>query len=134
MHNQKTPADYSLARNKSYCNYCPGYCCYRLPGATLFIKAEDINRMARHFDITDGEVRHRFLENKNTFKTREDGSCILLANDRMCKRCTIHEARPQQCRDFPHSNPCPYLENPGILDIIQPRVEQSLLLDVANGE
>ena len=134
MQNQKTPADYSLARNKSYCNYCPGYCCYRLPGSTLLIKADDINRMARHFAISDGEVRHRFLEDKNTFKTREDGSCILLANDRMCKRCTIHEARPQQCREFPHGNPCPYLENPGILDIIQPRIEQSLSLVVGNGE
>lgn len=134
MQNQKIPAGYSLARNTSYCNYCPGYCCYRLPGSTLLIKADDINRMARHFAISDGEVRHRFLENKNTFKTREDGSCILLANDRMCKRCTIHEARPQQCREFPHGNPCPYLENPDILDIIQPRIEQSLSLVVGNGE
>lgn len=121
------PVDYTLARNKAYCNYCPGYCCYRLPGSTLLLRAEDINRMARHFGISDGEVRNRFLENKNTFKTREDGSCILLANDRMCKRCTIHEARPQQCRDFPYDNPCPYLENSGLLEIIQPRVEQCLL-------
>ncbi len=129
-----TPADYSLARNKSYCNFCPGYCCYRLPGATLLIKAEDINRLARYFDISDGEVRKRFLEDKNTFKTREDGSCILLANDRMCKRCTIHEARPKKCSDFPYDNPCPYLENPGLMDIIQPRIEQSLAEAVGKGE
>ncbi len=122
-----TPIHYSLARNKSYCNYCPGYCCYRLPGSSLFVRAEDINRIARYFGISDGEVRKRFLENKNTFKTREDGSCILLADDRMCKRCTIHEARPQQCQDFPYDKPCPYLENPGLLDIIQPRIEHSLL-------
>jgi Fe-S-cluster containining protein len=134
MQNTKTPADYSLARNKSFCNYCPGYCCYRLPGSTLLLKADDINRMARHFAISDGEVRKQFLENKNTFKTREDGSCILLANDRLCKRCTIHEARPQQCRDFPHDNPCPYLENPGLLDILQPRIEQSISLVVDSGE
>jgi len=129
-----TPADYSLARNKSYCNYCPGYCCYRLPGATLFVKNEDIDRIARHFDISDGEVRKRFLENINTFKTREDGSCILLANDRMCKRCTIHEARPKQCSEFPYDKPCPYLENPGLMDIIQPRIEQSLAFAVDSGE
>jgi Fe-S-cluster containining protein len=129
-----TPADYSLARNKSYCNYCPGYCCYRLPGATLFIRNEDINRMARHFGISDGEVRKRFLENKNTFKTRDDGSCILLAHDRLCKRCTIHEARPKQCSDFPYDKPCPYLENPGLMDIIQPRIEQSLADAVGKGE
>jgi hypothetical protein len=121
-----TGASYVLARNKSYCNYCPGYCCYRLPGATLFLDAADINRLARHFGISDGEVRRRFLENKNTFKTRMDGSCLLLANDRMCKRCTIHEARPRQCRDFPYDKPCPYLENPGLLEIIQSKVEQAL--------
>ena len=124
---QHPPADYILARNKLYCNYCPGYCCYRLPGATLYLDAEDINRLARHLSINDGEVRRRFLENKNTFKTREDGSCVLLANDRLCKRCTIHEARPRQCHDFPYEKPCPYLENPGLLEIIQARVEQSLL-------
>jgi len=123
---QHPPADYILARNKLYCNYCPGYCCYRLPGATLYLDAEDINRLARHLSINDGEVRRRFLENKNTFKTREDGSCVLLANGRLCKRCTIHEARPRQCRDFPYEKPCPYLENPGLLEIIQARVEQSL--------
>lgn len=121
-----TPENYTLARNKSFCNFCPGYCCYRLPGSTLYLHAEDINRMARHFGVSDGEVRKRYLENKNTFKTREDGSCILLASDRMCKRCTVHEARPTQCREFPYNNPCPYLENPGLLEMIHPRIEQGL--------
>lgn len=133
MHHPKPPADYSLARNKSFCDYCPGYCCYRLPGASLLLRTDDINRMARHFGISDGEVRMQYLENKNTFKTREDGSCILLANNRMCKRCTIHEARPLQCRDFPYDKPCPYLENPGLLAILQPRIEQSLSLVNDNG-
>ena len=119
-------AGYSLAGNKAFCNYCPGYCCYRLQGASLYIMAVDINRIARHFDISDGEVRRRFLEGKNTFRTREDGSCIFLANDRMCKRCSIHEARPKQCRDFPCEKPCPYLEDDGLLATIQPRVENSL--------
>jgi len=48
-------ATYSLAKNKVFCNFCPGYCCYRLEGASLYIMAEDINRMARHFNIADGE-------------------------------------------------------------------------------
>lgn len=128
-----TPADYSLARNKSYCNYCPGYCCYRLPGATLLVNNADINRMARHLDLSDGEIRKRFLENKNTFKTRADGSCILLATDRFCKRCSIHEARPKQCSDFPYEKPCPYLENPGLMDIIQPLIEQGFVEAVGTG-
>ena len=117
---------YILARNKSFCNFCPGYCCYRLPGASLLLTAEDINRIARHFVITDGEVRSRYLENKNTFRTREDGSCPFLASGKMCKRCSIHEARPRQCREFPYDGPCPYLENSGLLEMIQPRVERAL--------
>jgi Fe-S-cluster containining protein len=117
---------YSLAGNKTFCSYCPGYCCYRLNGARLYIMAVDINRIARHFKITDGEVRHRYLTGKYTFKTREDGSCIFLADNRMCKRCLIHEARPKQCRDFPYDQSCPYLESDDLLGRIQPRVEKSL--------
>lgn len=124
---QETANGYVLAHGKEFCNFCPGYCCYRLPGAVLLLTAEDINRMARHFGITDGEVRKRYLENRNTFRTREDGSCIFLAQDRMRQRCTIHEARPQQCRAFPYDKSCPYLESREYLSIIQPRIEQTLL-------
>ena len=118
--------DYSLAGNKTFCSYCPGYCCYRLEGASLYIMAVDINRIARHFDISDGEVRRRFLEGKNTFKTRKDGSCIFLANGSLSKRCSIHDARPKQCRDFPYDKPCPYLESDELLAEILPRIEKSL--------
>jgi len=124
MDTQPTP--YVLARNTAYCGFCPGYCCYRLPGSTLILDALDINRLARHFGISDGEFRRRHIENKNTFRTREDGSCPFLATDRMCRRCSVHEARPRQCRDFPYGKPCPYLENPGLLELIQPRIERSL--------
>ena len=93
----------------NYCNFCPGYCCYRLAGSVLLIDAADINRLARLFSISDGEVRRRFMENRYTFKVKEDGSCIFQATDRMIKRCTVHEARPTQCRRFPYGNPCPYL-------------------------
>ena len=110
----------------NYCNYCPGYCCYRLEGSTLLLTATDINRLARHLAISDGEVRNGYLEGKNTFKVKEDGSCIFQATDRMTKRCTIHEARPDQCRRFPYGKPCPYLEREELLAEIQPRIEKSL--------
>lgn len=118
---------YILAGSKVYCSYCPAYCCYRLEGSTLYLDAIDINRIARHFNIQDGEVRKRFIVEKNTFRTGPDGSCIFLNNEQMCRRCTIHEARPRQCREFPYEAPCPYLERGDLLDSIQPRVEQSLL-------
>ncbi len=111
----------------NYCNYCPGYCCYRLKGSVLLIDADDINRLARHFSISDGEVRNRYLENrKNTFKVKEDGSCIFQSGEKMIKRCTIHQVRPRQCRMFPYDDPCPYLEREDLLTEIQPRVEDCL--------
>ncbi|MGI6657622.1 MAG: YkgJ family cysteine cluster protein [Desulfobulbus sp.] len=121
---------YRSARSGSYfpvyCMFCPGYCCYRLPGSSLLVMAEDINRIARHFGISDGEVRKRYIENKNTFRVKEDGSCVFLADGRLCRRCTIHEARPKQCREFPYGRPCPYLERPDLLERIHPLVERSL--------
>lgn len=117
---------YCLSGNKIYCNYCPGYCCYRLDGAILYLDAADINRIARHFSITDGETRKRYIEGRNTFKVREDRSCIFLSNNTMRGRCTIHPARPRQCRQFPYEDPCPYLESETLLSIIQPKIEESL--------
>jgi uncharacterized protein len=93
----------------------------------LLLTAADINRLARHFGISDGEVRRLYLENKYTFRVNEDGSCIFLARDRMSRRCTVHEARPDQCRRFPYGKPCPYLEREDLLARIQPRVEKALL-------
>lgn len=124
--NESTTPSYCLAANKTFCNYCPGYCCYRLQGATLYLDAADINRIGRHFSISDGEVRKRYIEGRNTFKVREDGSCVFLSNDRIRARCTIHRARPQQCRDFPYDKPCPYLEDETLLATIQPRIETAL--------
>ena len=110
----------------NYCNYCPGYCCYRLKGSVLLINSDDINRLARHYSISDGEARKRFMENRSTLKVKDDGSCIFQAQDKMVKRCTVHHARPQQCRLFPYNEPCPYLERDDLLTRIQPRVEESL--------
>lgn len=117
--------------HRVFCNYCPGFCCYRLPGSTLYIDAIDINRMARYFRITDGEVRRQYMEGKNTFKVRADGSCIFLADGKFSKRCSIHLARPRQCREFPYDEPCPYLFNEDLLARIHPLVEKSLGLPEA---
>lgn len=118
---QKNVPDY-----RAYCNYCPGLCCYRLEGATLYLDATDINRLGRHFKISDGEVRKRFMQGKNTFKTRVDGSCIFLLDGKLSQRCGVHTARPRQCRDFPYDQPCPYLHRSDLLAQIFPRVMGSL--------
>ncbi|MBU1564133.1 MAG: YkgJ family cysteine cluster protein [Proteobacteria bacterium] len=113
---------------RAFCNYCSGFCCYRLPGSTLFVTAIDINRIARHFHVSDGEVRKRYIEKRNTFKVREDGACIFLTDGKLNKRCSIHRARPGQCSAFPYDSPCPYLDREDLLEILSPKVEQSLAL------
>lgn len=112
--------------HRVFCNFCPGYCCYRLPGATLYIDATDINRIARYYGISDGEVRRRYIEGKNTFRVREDGACIFLIDGKPSKRCGIHLARPRQCKDFPYDAPCPYLRREDLLEEIVPKMESSL--------
>lgn len=123
-----TEPAYSLSTNKVFCNFCPSYCCYRLQGAYLFVAAQDINRLARYFNITDGEVRKKYIEGRNTLKIKDDSSCIFLTDGKLSKRCSVHMARPDQCRNFPYNDPCPYLESVDILDEIQPKIEQSLLM------
>ena len=110
-----------------YCNYCPGYCCYRLEGSILFVDNDDINRLARYFQISDGEVRKRYIENKNTFKVKDDDSCIFQSSEKMVRRCTIHQVRPSQCRRFPYTDTCPYLVREDLLAAIQPRIEKKLM-------
>jgi len=122
-----TSAD-SVYNNRAFCDFCPGFCCYRLEGSSLLITAIDINRIARHFKISDGEVRKRYIEGKNTFKVRKDGSCLFLSDGKLSKRCSIHPARPQQCRDFPYEEPCPYLQRADLLGKIYPLVTASLQL------
>ena len=108
-----------------FCDYCPGFCCYRLPGSILFVTATDINRIGRHFGISDGEVRRKYIEGRNTFKVKADGSCIFLLDGKLNKRCAIHMASPQQCQDFPYDEPCPYLHSKDLLEVISPKVEES---------
>ena len=123
----ETTAD-SLASNNVFCGFCPGFCCYKLKGSTLYITAEDINRIARHLQISDGQVRKSYLEGKNTFKIKNDNSCIFLADGKISKRCSIHQARPKQCMDFPYNTPCPYVGSKDLLTAIEPLIIKSLNL------
>ena len=67
---------------------CCGNCC-RFKVTPL--KRSDVKRLEdaglRYFYETRGELRLK----------RVNGRCIFLKDD----RCTVHESRPQVCRDFP---------------------------------
>ena len=91
------------------CNDCPGYCCYKTEDAVLLIAAADINRLARFFGITDGEVRSLYLENKYSLRVKEGQSCIFFTPGDILERCAVYDARPEQCRLFPARGICPYI-------------------------
>ena len=81
------------------CTGC-GECC-RWSGSVL-LKDGDISRLAVHLAIPkqafiDGHTRLAPSRIQLALLDQEDGSCSFLAGD----RCSIYEARPEQCRTFP---------------------------------
>lgn len=94
------------------CRQC-GTCC-RWSGHVL-LEASDIVRLAAAAGVSQEEFIARYTvlaANRRQLSLADapDGSCILLADG----RCALYEARPAQCRDFPHSwrvaDGCPALE------------------------
>lgn len=82
------------------CTGC-GDCC-RWPGHVLLMDA-DITRLASTLGLDEPAfiARHaRLASNRVQLSLIEasDGSCEFLRDG----RCTVYDARPQQCRDFPH--------------------------------
>jgi len=96
------------------CSKCPGYCCTY---PRIEVKDKDLKRLARHFDLDletagrrftrfykDGALRERILRHQ---KDEIYGS-ICRFFDTEARRCTIYEARPSVCRDYPDGRTCGY--------------------------
>ena len=82
------------------CRQC-GACC-RWGGSVLLID-EDIPRFAAFLAVSEEEFVEKYTElapNRRGLRLVDppDKTCIFLPGD----RCVAYEARPQQCRDFPH--------------------------------
>jgi len=94
------------------CTGC-GECC-RWSGSVL-LTDRDIAAMAAHLGLTEQEFidRHtRLAPNRIQLALLDhaDGSCAFLEGD----RCSIYNARPEQCRSFPFAwsvpDGCPALD------------------------
>lgn len=94
------------------CSGC-GECC-RWSGSVVLTE-NDIAVLAAHLDMEPDEfiARHtRLAPNRKQLALldQQDGSCAFLQGD----RCSIYEARPQQCRTFPFAwrvaEGCPELD------------------------
>ncbi|HKI86424.1 MAG TPA: YkgJ family cysteine cluster protein [Thermoanaerobaculia bacterium] len=96
------------------CDRCPSYCCSypRIP-----VKKRDLVRLARHFEVSVAEAKRRF-----TRPGEESGERVLRHQpdetygtvcgflDLSSRRCTIYDARPEICRDYPGTVRCGYYD------------------------
>jgi Fe-S-cluster containining protein len=83
------------------------------------VTERDIARLARHFGIDVERARERFSYH---YKTKDVDEWILRHRkdsifDSMCRffdqekrRCTVYEARPAVCREYPDAPRCGYFE------------------------
>ncbi len=101
-------------RAKYSCQKCPAFCCTY---SEIEVTTRDIERLARHFDITYAVAEERFTKQdgkkeKRLLRHRKDkifdSTCMLLDQDK--RRCTVYDARPGVCRKYPDSSRCGYYE------------------------
>lgn len=96
------------------CDRCPAYCCSY---DRIIADKDDIRRLAKHFGMSYKKARKQL-----TKKGEEKGERILRHHkdhiyksvcqflDRETRRCTIYEARPGICREYPGSSRCGYYD------------------------
>ena len=98
------------------CSTCPGYCCSH---PRIEVTDNDIDRLAKHFELSPTAARKKFSYH---YKTKEANEWILRHRKdhvykSMCtffdqdeRRCTIYAARPAVCRKYPYGNKCGYYD------------------------
>lgn len=100
----KTCPGFSFIFNQQACDECGGRCCSGNRG-NVWVNPPEIERLAIFLGLNSIEVIHRFLkpvDNRLSIEERYDEEqfhCIFF--DIAESRCTIYEARPDQCRRFP---------------------------------
>ncbi|MET0605405.1 MAG: YkgJ family cysteine cluster protein [Beijerinckiaceae bacterium] len=99
---------------KTYdCLKCPGYCCSY---PVIQVTRRDVERLARHFEVTPQEAEKRFTKPSDGYKRvlrrqkDEHFGYICRFFDTDKRRCTVYEARPAICREFPGEKRCGYYD------------------------
>lgn len=94
------------------CSKCPGYCCsYK----RISVSNGDLSRLAKHFGIERETAVRRFTkiaEGEPVLRHQKDEiyGTICMFFDTNERRCTIYEARPGVCREYPERPRCGYYE------------------------
>jgi uncharacterized protein len=124
----------SKAKPRIYydCRKCPAYCCSIYE--RVEVKKRDLQRLARHFGLTLQAAERRFTKRygKERILRRQvdpllGRACRFL--DLETRGCTIYEARPEVCRDYPGRPRCVHFDvlqfeqetqgDPDVLPLVQ---------------
>jgi Fe-S-cluster containining protein len=103
----------SLAPKLSYdCLKCPAYCCSY---DRISVEKADLNRLARHFGVDPETARRRFTKNvegEQVLRHQKDKiyGTICMFLDTKTRRCTIYDARPGVCHEYPDRPRCGYYD------------------------
>ncbi|HKV37601.1 MAG TPA: YkgJ family cysteine cluster protein [Blastocatellia bacterium] len=94
------------------CSKCPAYCCSY---DRINVSRTDIKRLARHFGVTVEEAEKKYTKTmmgESVLRHQKDHlyKTVCQFLDTTERRCTIYEARPTICRQYPESLRCGYYD------------------------
>jgi uncharacterized protein len=107
-------ADNGSAKPKTHydCTKCPAYCCTY---DSIIVEKADVKRLAKHFGIDPEVAKRRFtktVEGEQVLRHQKDkiygSACMFL--DLKTRRCTIYDARPGVCHEYPDQPRCGYFD------------------------
>lgn len=95
------------------CSKCPAYCCSY---EEIDVTGREIARIARHLGLDASTVLDRYTKltraGNRVLRHQHDDIfgrvCTFL--DRTTRRCTIYEARPGVCHEYPEKPRCGYYD------------------------
>ena len=94
------------------CLKCPAYCCTY---DRIEVNKRDVSRLAKHFGVDVETAERRFtkiVEGDRVLRRQKDEvfgeACMFL--DLKARRCTIYEARPGVCHEYPDQPHCGYYD------------------------
>ena len=95
------------------CAKCTAYCCSY---EEIDVTKRDLNRLARHFGIDAETAERRFTKKvasgSRVLRHQRDNifGTICMFLDTNTRRCTVYQARPGVCHEYPDRPRCGYYE------------------------
>ena len=95
------------------CDKCVAYCCSIYE--RVQVTSKDTRRLAAHFKVSTETAVARFTKlngKERILRRRADrlfGQACMFLNQES-RKCTIYDARPDTCREFPDDTRCAYFD------------------------